>query len=73
MILFIKLFFVGLLLTNAGAVSLAQGLFPGATVLAAPATPTKLPDFEFANLNGGALKSAEMKGKVIVIRFWATW
>lgn len=52
----------------------AEGLFPTATVMAAPKQPTKLPDFEFANLSGsGALKSSEMKGKVIVIRFWATW
>ena len=51
----------------------AEGLFPGTTVLAAPAQPTKMPAFDFANLHGGTLKSAELKGKVIVIRFWATW
>jgi cytochrome oxidase Cu insertion factor (SCO1/SenC/PrrC family) len=51
----------------------AEGLFPNTTSLAPPAQPTKLPAFEFANLHGGALKSADMKGKVIVIRFWATW
>lgn len=50
-----------------------RGPFTGPTKLSAPPTATKLPDFEFANLNGGTLKSAEMKGKVIVIRFWATW
>ncbi len=51
----------------------AEGLFPNPTVLAPPAKPTKMPDFDFANLHGGALKSSELKGKVIVIRFWATW
>ena len=51
----------------------AEGLFPRATMMAAPATPTKAPDFEFANLHGGTLKSADLKGKVVVIRFWATW
>ena len=51
----------------------AEGLFPSATVLAPPAQPTKMPVFDFANLHGGALRSSEMKGKVIVIRFWATW
>jgi cytochrome oxidase Cu insertion factor (SCO1/SenC/PrrC family) len=51
----------------------AEGLFPSATVMAAPKQPTKLPEFEFANLHGGTLKSSEMKGKVIIIRFWATW
>jgi len=42
-------------------------------VMAPPAKPTALPEFEFANLHGGTLKSSDMKGKVIVIRFWATW
>jgi cytochrome oxidase Cu insertion factor (SCO1/SenC/PrrC family) len=51
----------------------AEGLFPRATVLAAPPQPTKVPEFDFVNLQGGALKSSELKGKVIIIRFWATW
>ncbi len=51
----------------------AEGLFPANTVMAPPAKPTVMPEFDFANLHGGALKSAELKGKVIVIRFWATW
>ncbi len=51
----------------------ADGLFPHATVLAAPAQTTKLPTFNFANLHGGTLNASELKGKVIVIRFWATW
>ena len=51
----------------------AEGLFPNPTVMAPPQQPTKMPDFDFANLHGGALKSSELKGKVIVIRFWATW
>lgn len=50
-----------------------QGPFPGVTKLSVPASPSRLSDFDFANLNGGTLKSSEMKGKVIVIRFWATW
>jgi hypothetical protein len=51
----------------------AEGLFPRATVLTAPPQPTKVPEFDFVNLQGGALKSSELKGKVIIIRFWATW
>jgi cytochrome oxidase Cu insertion factor (SCO1/SenC/PrrC family) len=56
-----------------GVAHAAEGLFPNPTVLAPPAQATKLPPFDFANLHGGALKSSEMKGKVIIIRFWATW
>ena len=51
----------------------AEGPFPNATVMSAPPQATKMPEFDFANLHGGTLTSAEMKGKVIVIRFWATW
>ena len=51
----------------------AEGLFPAATVMAPPTQPTKMPEFEFVNLQGGTLKSSELKGKVIVIRFWAIW
>ena len=51
----------------------AESPFPQQTKLSPPAQPMKMPDFEFANLQGGVLKSSEMKGKVIVIRFWATW
>ena len=42
-------------------------------VMAPPQQAMKLPEFEFVNLQGGTLKSSEMKGKVIIIRFWATW
>ena len=56
-----------------GVAHAAEGLFPNPTVMAAPSKPTALPEFDFANLHGGALKSSELKGKVIVIRFWATW
>lgn len=55
------------------ASSVTEGLYPNATVMAPPPQPTKLPEFEFANLHGGALKSSELKGRVLIIRFWATW
>ncbi len=51
----------------------AEGLFPAKTVMAPPPKPKAMPEFEFANLHGGVLKSSELKGRVIVIRFWATW
>jgi thiol-disulfide isomerase/thioredoxin len=31
------------------------------------------PDFELENVAGGTLKSADLKGKVTVVDFWATW
>jgi thiol-disulfide isomerase/thioredoxin len=32
-----------------------------------------LPDFEVPRLEGGTLKSVDLKGKVTVLDFWATW
>src|SRR5437667_3689488 len=31
------------------------------------------PDFDLENVAGGKTKAAELKGKVLVIDFWATW
>jgi cytochrome c biogenesis protein CcmG/thiol:disulfide interchange protein DsbE len=31
------------------------------------------PDFELENILGGKVKAADLKGKVAVIDFWATW
>jgi len=39
---------------------------------AADARP-KAPEFDLANLKGGSLKSADLKGKVVIVDFWATW
>ena len=44
----------------------ACGPAPTATVRAAPS-------FDLADLNGGRATLASMKGKVVVLDFWATW
>lgn len=41
------------------------------TVAEEPKKPA--PDFELDNVAGGQMKSADLKGKVAVIDFWATW
>lgn len=41
--------------------------------LSVPAKTTPMPEFSFADLRGGTLQSSDMKGKVVIIRFWATW
>ena len=48
------------------AVSLAACRAPQAEVRAAPA-------FELPDLAGGKLGSSQLKGKVVVLDFWATW
>jgi cytochrome oxidase Cu insertion factor (SCO1/SenC/PrrC family) len=72
--LFLWLFVIALgAVACVGAAYGADGPFARDTVMVAPPQPIKVPQFDFTNLHGGTLKSSEMKGKVIVIRFWATW
>ena len=36
--------------------------------------PTKgAPEFDLENIEGGKVKSADLKGKIAIIDFWATW
>ena len=41
--------------------------------LAAPGQPMSMPAFELPDPNGGTVNSVELQGKVVVVRFWATW
>jgi cytochrome c biogenesis protein CcmG/thiol:disulfide interchange protein DsbE len=31
------------------------------------------PDFELATLDGGSIRLADLRGKVVLLNFWATW
>src|SRR5947209_7378733 len=47
---------------------------PGSTADKAAVKPKgPAPEFELENIAGGKLKAADLKGKVSVIDFWATW
>lgn len=41
--------------------------------LAAPSPSPSLPVFELPDANGGTIRSADLQGKVVVVRFWASW
>jgi len=41
--------------------------------LTAPSPSTSMPVFELPDANGATVRSADLQGKVIVVRFWATW
>jgi cytochrome oxidase Cu insertion factor (SCO1/SenC/PrrC family) len=41
--------------------------------LAAPGQSTSMPTFELPDANGETIRSADLQGKVIMVRFWATW
>jgi cytochrome oxidase Cu insertion factor (SCO1/SenC/PrrC family) len=50
----------------AGSPTLPEGL-------AAPDQSTSMPAFELPDANGETIRSADLQGKVVVVRFWATW
>ena len=55
------------------AIGLALAMF-GCTAKQSSLAPSKgAPDFDLENIRGGMTKSAEIKGKVAVVDFWATW
>lgn len=51
----------------------AESPFTGPTRLVMPAEPAAMPDFSLPEAKGGVVRASELKGRVIVIRFWATW
>ena len=48
----------------------ASSVPPG---LVAASQPTPLPEFSLPGLSGTTIRSADLVGKVVVVRFWATW
>lgn len=45
----------------------------GVTLLESPAVDSLAPDFELYNLDGDTVKLSDLKGKIVLINFWATW
>lgn len=55
----------------ARAASATPALPPGLTAVTQPAP---MPTFHLSSFKeGSTLRSADLQGKVVVIRFWATW
>lgn len=51
----------------------AAGLPPLPAGLAAPATATRTPAFNLQTAAGGSLRAEDLRGKVVIARFWASW
>ncbi len=67
-IAFVLLFALGLFGCSSGKPSAVSANAPSVDQKKTPA-----PNFDLENVAGGRLKSSEIKGKVAVVDFWATW
>jgi peroxiredoxin len=69
-LLFLILTAVGLVGCNQHSASPIQ---PKEPVIAAGEIGSRLPDFSVKDLQGHPLSSADLRGKVVLADFWATW
>lgn len=64
----------GIISPRDGMLARAAGEAPSLPAgLAAPGQRTSMPEFSVSGIDGTALRSAGVLGKVVVVRFWATW
>jgi len=64
---------LGLLLTLIPLLAPAADSPPLPEGLAAPAQATSMPVFELPDPAGTPVRSTDLQGKVVVVRFWASW
>jgi thiol-disulfide isomerase/thioredoxin len=69
-LLFMSLAAVGLAGCNQHSASPAR---PKEVAIAAGEIGSRLPDFSVKDLQGRQISSVELRGKVVLIDFWATW
>ena len=69
-LLFLSLAAVGLAGCNPHSASPPQ---PQKEVIATGEIGSRLPDFSVKDLQGREISSADLRGKVVLIDFWATW
>lgn len=63
-----------LILAGLGLMGRLPNLFGGeATIAVAPAMDHPAPDFTLTNLDGESLDTADLRGKNVLVNFWATW
>ena len=69
-LLFLSLAAVGLVGCNRHSASPTQ---PKEPAIAAGEIGSRLPDFSVKDLQGHPLSSADLRGKAVLVDFWATW
>lgn len=71
---YLRLFLLlGMLLTLGSLPTPATGSAALPEDLAAPGQSRSMPAFELPDANGATVRSADLQGQVVVVRFWATW
>jgi peroxiredoxin len=55
------------------AAAAAYAIFAGGSTPAPLGRGSPAPDFELQRLDGGPLALSELRGKVVLVNFWATW
>jgi peroxiredoxin len=55
------------------SISQTEGFMPQDDVESYTRTGQEMPDFTVTSLDGTRLKMSELKGRVVLINFWATW
>jgi cytochrome c biogenesis protein CcmG/thiol:disulfide interchange protein DsbE len=79
-----KILLVGMFLTVAAVAMYViertrgpvPGANPGTAATSGPAPAIRgvaAPEFELADLDGGKLRNSDLKNKVLLVNFWATW
>lgn len=70
----------GMLLVTLALVLIAGFAMPGCSSNSIPSTPTQgtnvgslAPDFEFYDFDGRLVSLSDLRGKPVVLNFWATW
>ena len=67
------LMFCATVLVSGMPAAVAAGLPPLPAGLTAPATPTRTPAFNLQTASNETLRADDLRGKVVIARFWATW
>ncbi len=61
------------LMLSSHAAEAAEGIPVPPDGLSPPEKPTSIPDFNLPSVDGKTIHASDLRGKVVVMRFWSTW
>jgi hypothetical protein len=62
-----------ILILNGPVARAAEAIAPPPPGLVTPSQSTPMPVFRLEAVSGTTVQAADLLGKVVVVRFWATW